>query len=405
MKTKLFFILAVLITVSMQAQIPTLVDKKLSRDYIFAKKIIRIDNPTAKKEKDSLKVEKKILEDSIQKNQRDLTAEERSKVETETKKLNEQIKNIDERINAIASIEEPYYVKEFSRVYNRKIKEKSDEIESIKVKMKDMNDIDEVDEALETIRKLNHEITELQYELKMRRSDDRLLFLPSSSKKFGTVFFKKMYYTDGTHTSYLNSLALNYSSSGTVAQSEVLADTFGPVRMSLGTVIQSNSETPETEVEKEEQQEEDQLETLMNGGGNFYLETILPAFIYSNDKFSGYFYANNRTGLGLKGLSDSVDTSTFNSAFGTNLYLGYNSNEKKFNVFFNADASYNFASKAVYENLNMKDRKPFLTGKLIAGLTFSNKFRLSATFLTFGSDESLRSGKVVVGLQIIPQKN
>ncbi|MCL9804438.1 hypothetical protein NAT51_02825 [Flavobacterium amniphilum] len=408
MKTRLLFILTVLLTVSMQAQIPTLVDKKINGDSYLAKSI-RIDDEKIKSvedQKTNLKKRKDSLENTIFKNQ-NLAGDEKVKNEREIKSLDLKIRNYNDEIESLKEFRRLYFKEEFGKAYENKIAKKDDEIKKIKKDMEGLvesGDIDGMSLLHEKVLNINREIIELKYEQKLRENDDRFLILPSSSKKFGTVFFKKFYYTDGTKTNYLNSLALNYSNSGALAQSEVLADTFGPVRIALGTLIQSNSETPETEEEEEEQQEEDQLENLINGGGNFYLETILPGAIYSNESFAGYLYFNSKLGLGLKGFSDSVDTSTFNSAFGVNAYVGGNTAEKKFNFFVNADLNYNIASKTVYDNLNLKDKKPFVSGKLAAGMTFYGKFRLSATFNTFGSDESLRSGKVIVGIQIIPSK-
>ena len=408
MKRKLLFILTVLMTASMQAQIPTLVDKKINGDSYLAKSI-RIDDETIKRvedQKTTLKARKDSLMSKIFKNQ-NLVGEEKVKAEREIKSLDLKIRDFNDEIESLKEFRRLYFKEKYEEAYDNKIKKKEGDIDEINKKINEFiesGNIDEMDKLHKEVLNINHEIIELKYEQKLRENDDRLLILPSSSKKFGAVFFKKFYYTDGTKTNYLNSLALNYSDSGALAQSEVLADTFGPFRIALGTLVQSNTETPETEEEKEEQQEEDQLENIINGGGNFYIETILPGIIYSNESFAGYLYFNGKFGLGLKGFSDSVDTSTFNSAFGVNAYVGGNTAEKKFNFFVNADLNYNIASETVYDNLNLKEKKPFVCGKLVAGMTFYGKFRLSATFNTFGSDDSLRSGKVIVGIQIIPSK-
>lgn len=376
---------------------------------------LNIKEISEKKREEAIQEKEKeiaVIQDSIQfwDHQINKSKSESNKYKLREAEFKVKMKVIEDMSNKLATKRKSVQYATSLDMYKQYFKVKKDSI-AAQVKQKKTIDIsnetkitvlDSIKKEIKKLKKLNRE---MDRSLRFVEREEKVVLMPSLNHQFGSLFFRKFYYTNGKATNYLNSFALNYSNSGALIQSEVIADTYGPIRIGLGTLIQANSQTPDTPEEKEKEQQEDQLENLINGGGNFYLETIFPVFIYAIDEFSSYLYLNNKTAMGLKGFSDSIDTSTFNSAFGMNLYLGANTAEKKFNFFINADANYNVASKEVYENLNIKDRKGFLTAKLVAGITFDQKFRLSATFNTLGSEEALRSGKVIVGLQIIPSKN
>lgn len=85
-----------------------------------------------------------------------------------------------------------------------------------------------------------------------------------------------------------------------------------------------------------------------------------------------------------------------------NTYFGLSSDSKKFNFFLQANGNVTGGTKEFYRNLGLTNDKIFFNGKVIAGMTILNNFRLSATLSNYGSDEKIRSNKITVGVQILP---
>lgn len=418
MKTKILLIIIILCTVTAQAQIPTLAERNFSavksiKDNYAPKQLSNLitneinEIVARNKQLESVMLQKNerlnslgIDVDTVEKNNLLEEVKRDSVTIDQNKKIAEELLKFQKDIEADIPPTKREYTIIYHKLYCNKIKEIKEKIKTKKKESKTLNDIQKGDKKIAEIKSLNKQIEDLVYELKNRNGT--YYWFPSSQSKYSNAFFKELYNIKDNKTSFLNSFALNYNDLGAVVQSEILGDTFGSFRISFGTVLQSNAEAAETEEEKEIQAEEDQLDELLNGGGNFYLETTYPVY-YREGKFcSMYGFLNNRTALSLKGLNETIDSETFNTAFGVNFYLGLNSDEKKFNFFFKGDANFIIGSKSLYQNLKLAEEKPFLQGKLMVGVTFLSKFRLAATFNSFGSDDAVRRSKITVGLQVIP---
>ncbi|EJL61373.1 hypothetical protein [Flavobacterium sp. CF136] len=417
MKTKILFILIGLFTVRMQAQIPTLAERNFTikkentsnESYNNLAKIItnEIENLNNKNSelKDSIKERKKrlngmvLIESTIKKTKLIDKSKTDSITIIENAKKIADFNQLQKLVNSNISKTKNDYQSIYDSLYKNKIKDIENLINEKKIEIGTMNNIEEVSKEIMVIEGLKKQIKSLEYELKTKNV--MYNWFPSTKNKYGNVFYKQFYDIEDNKTSFLNSFALNYNDSGGVIQSDVIADTFGSLRISFGTFLQSNAEAPIDSTEKEEQTESKQLEALLNGGGNFYIQNVLPVYFKTNEYATFYAYVNNRTAFGVKGLNDAIDTSTFNSSLGANLYIGLNSDDKKFNAFLQTDFNIIVASQSVYDNLQLVKKQPFFQGKLILGLTFLSQFRVAATLNSFGSDVALRSGKVTIGIQII----
>jgi len=418
MKTNIICMLVVLFTAGVQAQIPTLAERNFSavksiKDNDSPKKLSsfitkEIDEvATRNKQVESVMLQKKerlnsmgLDVDTAEKNNLLEQVKKDSITIDENKKIVEELRKFQKDIEVNISATKSDYIAIYQNLYYSKIAKIKAEIIVKKTEVAALDDIQKVDEKIAEIESLNKQIEDLVCEL--RTKNENHYWFPSTQKKYSNAFFKNIYNIKDNETSFLNSFALNYNDLGAVVQSEILGDTFRSFRISFGTVLQSNAETAETEEQKEIQTQEDQLDELLNGGGNFYLETQYPVYYNAGNFCSVYGFLNNRTALSLKGLNETIDSETFNTAFGVNFYLGLNSDEKKFNFFFKGDANVVIGSKSLYQNLQLAEEKPFLQGKLIVGVTFLSKFRLAATLNSFGSDDAVRRSKITVGLQIIP---
>lgn len=413
MKTKILSILLALFAISVQAQIPTLAE----RDYTV-NKVTNNDNlkTLLTTEINNLNFENNNLEAIIKEKKEYLSAmglvvdkeqseEIVSELEYKTKTIKENeniltnLKNLLEIIKKTDSDTDNYYQTIYYDLYHKKMDSIQKLIDDKFKTIKEIKDIEKVEKEIIVIEGLKKQKSIFKYVLKTRNITYN--WFPSTQSKYSNVFFKEMYNIKDNKTSFLNSFAINYNDLGAVVQSEILGDTFRSFRISFGTVLQSNAET-KMEEENTIQTEEDQLDELLNGGGNFYLETIYPVYYNEGSFCSVYGFLNNKTALSLKGLNETIDSETFNTAFGVNLYLGLNSDEKKFNFFFKGDVNVIIGSKSLYQNLQLAEEKPFLQGKMIVGVTFLSKFRLAAILNSFGSDDAVRRSKITVGLQIIP---
>jgi len=236
--------------------------------------------------------------------------------------------------------------------------------------------------------------------------------LPSWRREDRKNFFSDMYDNKTDETNYLNAFALNGNSDGTTVQTEIVTDNLYALRVSFGSVLsvataqkEEAKTIEEAQIQNKKETEQETFNRLINGGGNFYLEGILP--LASTNQNNGtqitlYTYANVRGAMDLENFNSDIDTSTVNGSVGLNSYLAINSDNKKFGFFIVGDVNFVLGSNAFYKNLGFTNPEGFLVGKIVAGLSILSRFKVSANILTFGSNEAIRNNKVIVGVQIFP---
>jgi len=236
-------------------------------------------------------------------------------------------------------------------------------------------------------------------------------FLPTATTDGRDKFFAELYNKENDSTKYLNSIAINTNFEGASAQSELISDNLNWFRVSFGSVIAAQNEaeesdSPDEETSEKKETQEEAFTRLINGGGNFYLSFELPLLTtyngQTNDLMIGYLFFQMKGATDIKGFGNNMETSTANGSFGFYGYLGASSENKNFNFFLQGNLDYSFGTKDFYSNLGITNERGFLNGKLITGVTFLQKFRLSAIVLAFGSDKSIRNERIAVGLQILP---
>lgn len=299
----------------------------------------------------------------------------------------------------------------FIEYFKGKIAEKEVAIKQAKTAIKTAKTLKEMDEIQKGITRNERDIKILQEqkERKLLNLNTYRWFMPTVRRFDREIFFQDMYNNSTNKTILLNSLVLNSNSNATAVQTEIVTDNLSALRLSFGSVLSlasSENDTGETEQEqKQAETEQEALSRLVNGGGNFYLEAILPVLCTNpnnGNQFTFYGYANVRGAMDIDGLGNDIDTATGNYSFGLNTYFGLSSDSKKFNFFLQANGNVTGGTKEFYRNLGLTNDKIFFNGKVIAGMTILNNFRLSATLSNYGSDEKIRSNKITVGVQILP---
>ncbi|OXG04166.1 hypothetical protein BC749_102851 [Flavobacterium araucananum] len=342
---------------------------------------------------------------------------------TETEKLDVSLKimekdqKIDSLRNSLENLRRDDAYQVYDDYYSEVIERKNDSINMYFTVIKNQKGKLNL-KALDSINGLiNKKKAEREKELQER--NERLAsldkfdwVLPTLARSNRKKFFHDMYSNNVDKPILLNSFALNSNSDATSVQNEIVTDNMWAVRVTFGSVLSISSgakntaETPQEVAAKDKYKaEQEALSRLVNGGGNFYLELLLPLFSTNQsngDQITSYSYANVKGAMDLKDLSSNVDTSTANGSVGVNSYLGISSDNKRFNFFLQGNMNYTLGNNGFYQNLGLSHEKAFLNGKVITGVTILNKFRLSAIITAFGSDEKIRSNKVTVGVQILP---
>ncbi|MFW0735666.1 hypothetical protein [Flavobacterium sp. T12S277] len=410
MKLKITLTLAfLLILLKVQAQTPSINESK----------VLTFENSRSYQKKYKNLIEREI--DRIQEEKKKFSESLAFKTtDAEKVKVYDSITKKDTEINKLkVKLENParnILYKDYDDLYTRLIEQDEKSIKLHEKAIADKGDKITLKE-LDSIGKLIEQ-KQAEKQQKMLEKDEKLSaldkfdwVLPTWERAGRKKFFADMYSNKTDQPIFLNSVALNSNSDAASVQNEIVTDNLWAFRLTFGSVLSVSSgskNTGKTVEEKEEKDkykaEQEALSRLVNGGGNFYLEALLPLFSTNQsngDQITSYTYANVRGAMDLKDLSSNVDTSTGNGSVGINSYFGVSSDNKRFNFFVQGGMNFTVGNKGFYQNLGLSHEKPFLNGKVITGVTILNKFRLSAIISAFGSDEKVRSNKVTVGIQIL----
>ena len=234
--------------------------------------------------------------------------------------------------------------------------------------------------------------------------EDRLapnLLFPTLERAKKETFFNKLYSKDGEENFYfLNNAALQVSNEANTVQTEVMSAFCGPVRLSLGSLL-SNSSDGEDEPDTETSTNTEAFQRLLSGGGNMYLNVELPVLFYSDGPFVVYTNAYGKGAIDFSAISNDIDTSTANVNAGGNFYASLSTDKNELNFFTTFSYGLYLGGDEFYRALAIEDEEIFGFGQLSFGLTVFNKFRVSVTTNTLSFESHLRSGNVVVGLQVL----
>lgn len=312
----------------------------------------------------------------------------------------------EEKINNIKKIDVSTYHLPF---YRNKIKAMSSQIEQLEKRVLDANsglELNEIDEIVEVIKvkkdslqKYKKIVTRIE---KSRPKPKR--FFPSIRKGGKKITFNTLYSEIGSQNFYfVKNATFQFNDSGGVAESELVTSYLGPTRVTLGSIIaNANQDTADDNEEQEIQSTDTEaFQRLIAGGGNLYLNFELPIFLYQKRSFLFYFNGTARFNLDVAEFSSDINTSTGNGSLKGNIYLSLSTDNNVMSFFGNASFGHYFGHKTFIEKLNIMDRESFSFGQVTAGLTVSNKFRIALTLNTFGNVDSLNSGKVIIGAQIL----
>lgn len=234
-------------------------------------------------------------------------------------------------------------------------------------------------------------------------------WMPSAEEDQRDDFFNRLYSKDPETNNYLiNNVSAQIGSNSAAISSELIASYFKAVRASFGTLMTNSTASEETppagpKVDDAEPDETNAFQRLLSsGGGNLYLNFELPLYYLQSSTFTYYFNTNARGGIALKQFSSDVDTATGSGNVGFNMYGSISSDDKKsFILFFNSNFGGYGGGTDFYNQLALTENKVFAFGQVTVGLDIAKSLRISYTVATFGSDESLRSERGVIGIQLL----
>ena len=227
-----------------------------------------------KKEIDTLESNLKKFDEIVKKQIEDI-----SKQNKKVEEQNELVKVQDVKIQKLETkvySEKKYEAQNYIDYYEKVISEKKDELNKLIHIQSDETTKTAKDSMSLLIKKCEEDIEKLKNDKnKEVTSKSYSWFLPSNNKKNRKYFFHTMYNSKDSKTKFLNSFGVNGNEYGISGQSELITDNISFLRLAFGTVISaSNKETQKDPALNETAIEA--LDRLVNGGGNFYLETILP---------------------------------------------------------------------------------------------------------------------------------
>lgn len=293
----------------------------------------------------------------------------------------------------------------FYAYHKKKQKALLAQISDLENKAADIDNIDNVDELKTLQNRIVHKKTYLKgytayFDKIMAQANDFNMFFPSFGSKKEDFFAMVYSKSDENDLYFVNNAAVQLNNSGAAIQSELTSAFMGPLRLSFGTIV-SNAKSDEEAPEETDVEDTDAFKRLASGGGNMYLNAELPLFYKGNNRFQCVINGYIKGALDISEFSDDVDTSTGNGSFGGNFYGSIATDNGEFNFFISGNYALYAGSNAFYDRLQVTDHKPFAFGQIGAGVTILDRLRISCIANQFGSESQLRSGKIIIGVQIL----
>ncbi|SEQ04410.1 hypothetical protein [Flavobacterium urocaniciphilum] len=316
------------------------------------------------------------------------------KTESETKGTNDSIKAENNKKPNIKTEEEKNYKAHYEKKKDSIIYIINKLIEKQKKVISDRNAMIQISEEIEENR-IALEKIELE---KKRLHVEKRYWLPTKNSNFRNHFYETHYASSLEKTTLLNSFSATLNDNSNIVQSELIADRCGWFRVSFGSVLSVATDTTKAKIEN------DNLERLIGGGGNFYLDFTLPIITsYTDAFFTDYLYLSCKAASDISGFGNNVDVSTFNGSIGLTNYIGLSTEEKKFNFFLLTDVTAYKGNNAFYDNLKLNHNRWFLNSNISFGVTLLNNYRIICR-TNLSSEPSLRTEKFAVGIQLLSSK-
>ncbi len=286
--------------------------------------------------------------------------------------------------------------------YDYYVKRKEEAEKALRKFIEDSENEEDLDELKELYR-------EIEEEEKLIKEYDEIIsaivnpnwLLPTLNSSSKALTFDLLYSEDTNKFNLVNSASFQINNNGGIVKSELVSAFLGPSRVSFGSMITNKSEDSESGDTETQTDQTEAFQRLLAGGGNVYLDFELPLLLAQGSHYLFYFSTSAHFGLEVAEFSGDIDKSTGNGNLNLNLYTSLSTDENEFAFFGNINYGLYFGPDDFYNRLNIIDEKPFWFGEITAGFTIQSNLRFALTFNTFGSEENLNSGNVLIGAQIL----
>lgn len=234
--------------------------------------------------------------------------------------------------------------------------------------------------------KLLNEIRRLQRDSSGNEHTDSLQIKQLNADKdnstYGT-FFPTIQNPDmfrSQKTSFLgtNNLTYNDSLSNISMYSELAADYFGPVRVSIGTTLSFPKSDTSSPVQQKLNRDKF-IQRFATGGGGLVFNFSLPVYTYPSDLFTAAITLSPK--FSLEPPSFGVSTKSFanNSSLGVDMQAGLTGVEDLISFFGYTRFAYTMGNSSFYDALQLtgNNRKAFWLNTYTIGVNVKNLFSIS----------------------------
>ncbi|KIO75776.1 hypothetical protein TH53_18660 [Pedobacter lusitanus] len=228
-----------------------------------------------------------------------------------------------------------------------------------------------------------------------------LMTYRSINMGFGSLrsraFFDLIYGNQGKRFNALGNAGVNFGNNTGSVYSELVNGNLGLFRVSLGTMVSSNSTTDKDEAKKEEA-----YQRLITYGGNTVLNFEYP-LAYLHSKNNQY---NLVSRLITKGTADFPAFGTItekwagSGSLGIDIYADAATSNNSLRFFCNFNASKLYGTDVFRDNLGI-NKSNFTFGQVSLGLVFLERFKISFIIATMSSEKSLQNRHVIAGGQVL----
>lgn len=175
-----------------------------------------------------------------------------------------------------------------------------------------------------------------------------------------------------------NNLTYNDSLSNISMYSELAADYFGPVRVSIGTTLSFPKSDTSSPVQQKLNRDKF-IQRFATGGGGLVFNFSLPIYTYSSDLFTAGMTLSPK--FSLEPPSFGVSTKSFanNSSLGLDIQAGLTGVEDLISFFGYTRFAYTLGNSSFYDALQLtgNNRKAFWLNTYTIGVNVKNLFSIS----------------------------
>ncbi|MGL4597773.1 MAG: hypothetical protein ACRCYO_09600 [Bacteroidia bacterium] len=206
--------------------------------------------------------------------------------------------------------------------------------------------------------------------------------------------FYAFIYGSESNWSALNNISIQGQGKQASLYTEIASGLIGPFRVGLSVQVAKSDTIKVNEARQR----------LMNGGGNTNIDLQFPLFFSYRKWRCTYVYSSIKASGDIPQFGTNTERSTGSLNSGLELYQDISTDNKMFNFYLSARASWIVGfSKVYYENLGIKQMSGLMPyGQLSMGFTLFGTYRFSIFIPLYAPDQSMLNVPATFGGQVLP---